>query len=152
MEGIFFFFLCFSCTLLQSATLCPFLASLFLSFTFPPSVCPSSCLLPSHLSPSLCLDLSSIRLPPRLSLSLRPPVCLSGLQGVRLANMDARGGETKCSSQHKAGLILCRLPPQHSLITESWLVGIKTDRQADRQADRWTGRSTALKPGQYLAG
>ncbi|MED6279906.1 hypothetical protein CHARACLAT_005616 [Characodon lateralis] len=72
--------------------------------------------------------------------------------------MDSFSGETKCSSQHKAALILPRLPPWHSLITESWLAGIKTDRQtgrktdvsADRRAERLTDGQAALTAYTYL--
>lgn len=47
--------------------------------------------------------------------------------------MDASGGETKCSCEHKAALIWSPHPPQQSLITESWLAGFRMDRQAGRQ-------------------
>lgn len=111
--------------------------------------------LPVFLPPSIHLS-SSASLSRPVDLSLRPParlpLCpsaslwvfcrgasLSGLQGVRLANMDGVGGETKCSSQHKAALIRSPHPPQHSLITESWLAGIRTDRQAERLTDRLAG-------------
>lgn len=106
------------------------LNSLSLPVYLPPSLSPCICL-PLSLSLSHCPCLSlchsvSVLLPVSLSGS-SPWASLSGLHGVRLANMDVGGGETKCSSQHKAALIRSPHPPQQSLITESWLTGIKTD-------------------------
>lgn len=55
--------------------------------------------------------------------------------------MNGGGGETKCSSQHKAALIRSPHPPQHSLITGRQALG-QTDGPKDRQTD-WQGLSQA---------
>lgn len=102
-----------------------------------------------HLSRCLSLSLPACRsvTQPRsrcLPVSLSQLVCLSaaslsGLHGVRLANMDVGGGETKCSSRHKAALIRSP-PPPHS---RAWLqksgcsaVRQTVSRQTGWEADR----------------
>lgn len=126
---------------------------------YPPSHLPLSARLPASIHPSVSLRLPlpacrSVTQPsrpsPSLSVCLSLGFCrrasLSGLQDVRLANMNGGGGETKCSSQHKAALIRSPHPPQHSLITGSWLASIRTDRQAERLTDGlagWQGLSQA---------
>lgn len=133
----------FSCSCLfycESLRLfCPSLpVSAVLSLCLPVhSVCPSasvySSITPSvrlqhSLHPSICLPLI---LSPSLSAaaSLCPSASVSGSHDVRLANVEAGGGETKCSSGLKVALIR----------------GITGRRVEDRQAETQTALTESLR-------
>lgn len=109
----------------SSPSVCPFTPSvrppLYSSIT--PSV-----RLQHSLHPSICLPLI---LSPSLSAaaSLCPSASVSGSHDVRLANMDAGGGETKCSSGLKVALIR----------------GITGRRVEDRQAETQTALTESLR-------